>query len=171
MRVTTFRAAIVATVTAAGLALVCVPSHADDRGPTVTVADQPGAPGEALQQLGGQTGEPLGGLERVVAVDLGGQHLTIDQLVTLVAGREVAGVQTLGVISGGQELRDTTLADLSDGSYDGPRDTGTPTATLLFASPIPESRDWCLTMCIAGGRTAYQCIFLARLKDAWRWPL
>ena len=62
------------------------------------------------------------------------------------------------------------MADLSDGSYDGPRDSGTTTSTVLFASGDPETRDWCLTMCIASGGTSYQCIILARLKDILGWP-
>ena len=98
---TAMRAAIVAVVTTAGLAIVCVPSYADDSVLRVAVTDRPGAPGEALQQLERQAGEPLGPLGRVVAVDAAGQSLTIDQYLALVAGREVDGVEVLGVMSDG----------------------------------------------------------------------
>lgn len=163
---TAVRAAIVAVVTTAGLAIVCVPSHADESVLRVTVTDRPGAPGEALQQLERQAGWPTGTPDRAVAVDTAGQSLTVDQYAALVSGREVEGVQVLGVMRGGQELLDTTMADLSDGSYDGPHDSGTSTATLLFASPIPESRDWCLTMCLASLKR-HECILVAMRNAGW----
>src|SRR5687768_2977673 len=118
----TMRAAIVAVITMASLGTVCVPSQADDIGARVTLTDQPGAPAEVLQRLEMQTGRPVGTLTRVLAVDTAGQNLTADQFAALATGREVDGVRVLGVMPGGPELLGTTLADLSDGSYDGPRD-------------------------------------------------
>lgn len=161
------RAAIVATVTATALAIGWVPSAAADGEASVTVTDQPGAPGEMLQQLERLTGRPVGTLEKVVAVDTAGQSLTIDQAAALVAGEEVDGVRVLGTMPGSQDLLDTTMADLSDGWYDGPGDAETSTSTLLFATSIPDGREWCLTMCIASGKTVRECI-LARLGgDGW----
>ncbi|MFE9206778.1 hypothetical protein [Micromonospora sp. NPDC007230] len=119
-----------------------------------------------LREIERLAGQPLGDLDKVVAVDTGERLLTVDQLEALVAGEEIEGVQVLGSMSGRPEMLDTTLADLADGAFDG-RDGGGATSTVLFATSVPESREWCLTMCIASGKSVHECI-LARLGgDGW----
>jgi hypothetical protein len=156
------RAAIITAVTAAVLAVTNSASYAADGDPTVTVADRPGAPREALQQLEKMSGSPLGTLDRVLAVDAGGARLTGGQAEALVAGKEVDGVMVLGVMPGSQDVLDTTMFDLSDGAYDGPRSGESFTSALIFATYVPEGREWCLTMCISTGRTVAECILLSR---------
>jgi hypothetical protein len=100
----------------------------------------------------------------VLAVDAGGRDLTVDQLEALVAGEEVDGVKVVGAMPGGRDILDTTMADLADGVYDGNGD-GTATSALIFATSVPDGRDWCLTMCIAGGKSVRECILLRRKAD------
>lgn len=156
------RAAIITAVTAAVLAVTNIASYAADGDPTVTVADRPGAPREMLQQLEKVAERPLGTLDKVMAVDAGGARLTGAQVEALVAGGEVDGVKVLGVMPGSQDVLDTTMTDLSDGAYDGPRSGETFTSALIFATYLPEGREWCLTMCIASGKTVRECILLSR---------
>lgn len=151
------RLAIVAALVVSGLATAGVPSGATEL-PRLTITDGPGAPGDLLQQIERLAGQPLGDLQLAVAVDTGGRPLTTDQIGALLAGREVDGVQVLGAMSGSQEILDTTIADLSDGRYDGPRDEGVSTATVLFASSVAGGREWCLTMCLASLRPLRECI-------------
>ncbi|GIH05556.1 hypothetical protein Rhe02_36230 [Rhizocola hellebori] len=159
------RAALVTAVTAAGVALPYLPAQADDSAFAVTITDRRGAPEDLLQRLERQTGQPVGALDTVIAVDTAGQRLTIDQFAALVAGQEVAGARVLGVMPG-REIAGATMADLADGTYDG-RGGATATSTIVFASSIPESREWCLTMCMASGKTVWECI-LARLgRSEW----
>ncbi|GIJ25625.1 hypothetical protein Vqi01_07870 [Micromonospora qiuiae] len=142
------RAAIVAAVTAVALAVASVPSGAVETVvPTVTVTDQPGAPGQMLYEMERLTGKPLGGLDQVTAVETEGKGLTVDQLMALAAGDDVKGVKLLGVMPGGKELLNTTMADLADGRYDGSPTDGKPTSTLVFANSVPDGRDWCTTLC------------------------
>lgn len=157
------RAAIVAALTVTSLAVAIVPSSAAVA-PRLSVNDRPGAPAAMLQQLERLAGQPLGDLEKVVAVDADGRRLSIDQLEALVAGEDVDGVKVLGTMAGSRELLETTLADLADGEFDG-RDGGATTSTVMFATRIPEGREWCLTMCIASGKSVYECI-LARMGSA-----
>jgi hypothetical protein len=151
------RAAIVAALTMASATAVGGPSHADGLA-RVTIVDQPGAPAEALRLMEIQTGRPVGTVTRVLAVDTAGQSLTAGQFAALVAGREVEGVRVLGVMPGSPDLLGTTLADLSDGSYDGPGDDGASGVTVVFASDVPEYREWCLTMCMASLKSLQECI-------------
>jgi hypothetical protein len=151
------RVAIVAALAVSGLTMAGVPSGAAEL-PRLTINDGPGAPGELLRQMERLAGRPIGDLNLAVAVETGGRRLTTDQVSALLAGREVEGVRVLGAISGGSELLETTIADLSDGRYDGPRDTGTSTATVMFATSAPAGREWCLTMCMASGKTLRECV-------------
>jgi hypothetical protein len=161
------RAAVVVALTMASVTAVDAASHANLSGARVTVADRPGAPGEVLHLLEAQTGRPVGTLTRVLAVDTGGQSLTADQYAALVAGRDVEGVRVLGAMPGSPELLGTTLADLSDGSYDGPRDGGASDATVVFASDVPEYREWCLTMCMASLKSLQECIMERYSSAGW----
>lgn len=158
---TAIRAVVVAALTVVGLAVVTTPSNAANDAPAVTVADHPGAPGDVLAQLTTQFGHPLGTLQRIVAFDSAGQQLTVDQLAVLVAGGSVPGVSVLGVMPGRQELLATTLADLSDGQYDGPSDTGPYQSSVLLATYDPQY-GWCLTMCVASGKSVAICMAQSR---------
>ncbi|HCT78863.1 MAG TPA: hypothetical protein DGG94_05970 [Micromonosporaceae bacterium] len=153
---------IIAAVTVAGLVLSGATSYAADGDPTVVVADRPGAPGEMLHQLEKVTGRPLGTLDKVMAVDSGGVRLTGKEVEALAAGSDVAGVKVLGVMPGSKDILDTTMTDLSDGAYDGPRGSEAFGSALIFASYVPEGREWCLTMCISTGRSVVECILLSR---------
>ncbi|MBB5873539.1 ABC-type glycerol-3-phosphate transport system substrate-binding protein [Allocatelliglobosispora scoriae] len=157
------RSMVVAALAAAGLAFVgaAAPAAAATE-PTVTVADRPGAPGEALGQLAKLTGSSLGTVERVVVVDADGVRLTAKQVEALAAGAELDGVKVLGVVPGSKDVLGTTLTDLSDGTYDGPGGIAAFRSALIFASYDGETREWCLTMCISMGRTVAQCILLSR---------
>ncbi|MEU8169433.1 hypothetical protein AB0B97_23375 [Micromonospora sp. NPDC049004] len=156
-RVTVVTAALVVALVAS-----YAPSHAADDAARQTVTDQPGAPGIMFQRFEEMTGQPVGDLDTVLAVDTGGRTLTADQLEALVAGREVDGVTVLGAMSGGRDVLDTTMADLADGVYDGRGDSGTATSSLLFASSTPEGREWCLTMCMASGKSFWECVLSRR---------
>lgn len=158
----TGRVSVITAVTAAVLALAYVPSSAEDNLARVTVTDQAGAPGQLLQQLERATGRSLGTLQTVMAVDTAGRELTVDQLEALMSGRAVEGVRVLGSMAGSRDVLGTTMADLADGRFDGTAGEVAPTTALLFANDIPQGREWCLTMCISGGRTVMECI-LARL--------
>ena len=115
-----------------------------------------------LQRFEEMTGRPVGDLDTVLAVDTGGRNLSVDQLEALVAGKEVDGVKVLGAMSGGRDILATTMADLADGVYDGTGDSGTATSSLLFASSTPEGREWCLTMCMASGKSFWECVLSRR---------
>ncbi len=166
------RTMIIAAVTVAGLVLSGCASNAADGDPTVVdptvvdptvvVADQPGAPREMLHQLEKLTGRPLGTLDKVMAVDSGGVVLTGKEVEALAAGSDVDRVKVLGVVPGSEDILDTTMTDLSDGAYDGPHGSESFKSALIFASYVPEGRQWCLTMCISRGRTVVECILLSR---------
>ncbi|GGM49491.1 hypothetical protein GCM10011608_38090 [Micromonospora sonchi] len=142
------RATVVAAVAAVALAVAPVPSGAVETDlPTVTVTDQPGAPGQMLYEMERLTGKPLGSLDTVTAIETEGKALTVDQLMALAAGDDVEGVKLRGVMPGGKELLNTTMADLADGRYDGSPADGKPTSTLVFANSVPDGRDWCTTLC------------------------
>jgi hypothetical protein len=133
-----------------------------DADPKVTVQDRPGAPREMLQQLEKLTGHPAGTLKQVTAVDTGGKALTPEQIEALAAGKEPDGVKVLGVMPGSKELLETTISDLSDGTYDGPRDsTELYRSAVVFDLFLP-GYEWCLTICISTGRSVSECIELSR---------
>ena len=163
MRRTLRRAMIIVAVTIAGLGTLSAPSHAAGGDARTTVTDGPGAPGKVLQQLEKESGKPVGDLAKVLAVDTGGRSLTGDELELLAAGKEVEGVKVLGTMSGDKGILDTTMADLADGVYDG--GGGTPTGSVLFASYTPEGREWCLTMCMASGKSFWECVMSRRGGD------
>jgi hypothetical protein len=155
------RITIIMAVAAALLAVTNAAGHARDDYPTVTVEDRPGAPREMLQQMGKLTGLPMDTVNGVIAVDTGGERLTAEQAEALAAGKEVDGTKVLGVMRGGEELLDTTMADLSDGTFDGPRGDEFTSSVVLFDGFVP-GYEWCLTMCIASGRTVWDCVLLSR---------
>ncbi|MEQ4305386.1 hypothetical protein ABNF97_29065 [Plantactinospora sp. B6F1] len=157
-KITTRKAMIVATALVVGLATAPAPSGAAEGDARTTVTDQPGAPGMMLKRFEELTGQPVGDLERVLAIDAGGRHLPVDQLAALVTGEEIDDVKVLGTMPGTRDLLDTTMADLADGVHDGRGDSGTATSSLLFANSAPGGREWCLTMCIASGKTVWECI-------------
>ncbi|MEU1587499.1 hypothetical protein [Micromonospora sp. NPDC005710] len=161
LRDITRRATIVATVLVVGLTASYAPSQAAEDAARTTVTDHPGAPGTMLRQLEDQTGRPVGDLDKVLAVDTGGRNLTTDQLEALAAGKKVDGVTVVGTIPGSRDVLGTTMADLADGAYDGRGSGGTATS-LLFASSTPDGREWCLTMCVASGKSVWECL-LSRL--------
>ncbi|WP_326549408.1 hypothetical protein [Micromonospora sp. NBC_01813] len=160
MRRTLRHALIIVAATVIGLGAPPAPSLAAEGDSETTVADGPGAPGKMFEQLEKASGEPVGDLGKVLAIDTGGRSLTADEQELLVAGKEVEGVKVLGAISGDRSILDTTMADLADGVYDG--GGGTPTGSLLFASYIPDGREWCLTMCMAYGRSFWECVMSRR---------
>ncbi|MGC4874816.1 hypothetical protein ACLQ26_00920 [Micromonospora sp. DT43] len=162
LRDITRRVTIVTAALIVGLTASYAPAQAAEDEARTTVTDQPGAPGIMLQQFEDLTGRPVGELDTVLAVDTGGRNLTVDQLDALVAGKEVDGVRVLGAMSGGRDILDTTMADLADGVYDGRGDSGTATSSLLFASSTPEGREWCLTMCMASGKSFWECVLSRR---------
>ncbi|MET8091464.1 hypothetical protein [Micromonospora sp. NPDC005220] len=161
LRDITRRATIVTTALIIALTASYAPSQAAEGEARTTITDHPGAPGTMLQQFEDQTGRPVGDLDKVLAVDTGGRNLTGDQLEALAAGKEVDGVTVVGTIPGSREVFGTTMADLADGAYDGRGDSGTATS-LLFASSTPDGREWCLTMCVASGKSVWECL-LSRL--------
>jgi hypothetical protein len=150
---------MIATVMAAVLSVTNVASYAADGDPTVVVADRPGSPRDMAQQLEKLTGRPLGTLDRVMAVDTGGARLTGAQVEALAAGGEIDGVKVLGEMPGSKEILDTTMFDLSDGTYDGPTSGEFATAGVIFIHSVP-GREWCLTMCMSTGRTFRECVLL-----------
>jgi hypothetical protein len=158
----TRRATIVTAALIVVLAGSYAPAHADEHEGRTTVTDQPGAPGTMLQRLADQTGQPVGGLDTVLAVDAGGRSLTADQVKALVVGEPVDGVKVVAAMPGGASMLDTTMADLADGVYDGKGDTGTATTSLLFATSVPGRWGWCLTMCASSGKTIWECLRLSR---------
>ncbi|MGW3787671.1 hypothetical protein ACWD5Z_24015 [Micromonospora chokoriensis] len=161
LRTITRRATIVTTALIVGLAASYAPSHAAEDEARTTVTDHPGAPGTMLRQLEDLTGRPVGDLDKVLAVDTGGRNLTDDQLEALAAGREVDGVKVVGTMPGSRDILGTTMADLADGTYDGSGDSGTATS-LIFASSVPGGRNWCLTMCVASGKSVWECLLASR---------
>ncbi|MFI6233897.1 hypothetical protein ACIBD9_10115 [Micromonospora sp. NPDC050784] len=158
------RATIVTTALIVGLTASYAPSQAADGEARTTVTDHPGAPGTMLQQFEDLTGRPVGDLDKVLAVDTGGRNLTGDQLEALAAGKEVDGVKVVGTIPGSRDVLGTTMADLADGAYDGRGDNGTATS-LLFASSTPDGREWCLTMCVASGKSIWECLLSRRTGE------
>jgi hypothetical protein len=158
----TSRATIVAAVLVLGLATSYAPSRAAEGDTRTTVTDQPGAPGMMFQRFEDLTGQPAGDLDKVLAIDAGGRSLTVDQLEALVAGEEVDDVKVVGTMPGARDILDTTMADLADGTYDGKGDSGTATSSLLFATSVPDGREWCLTMCVASGKSVWECIMSRR---------
>jgi hypothetical protein len=115
-----------------------------------------------LQRLADQAGQPVGDLDKVLAVDVGGRSLTVDQVEALVAGEHVDGVRVVGAMPGGGSILDTTMADLADGVHDGKGDPGAATSSLLFATSVPGRWGWCLTMCASSGKTIWECLRLSR---------
>ncbi|MGW3856436.1 hypothetical protein [Micromonospora arida] len=164
LRDITRRATIVTTALIVGLTASYAPSQAAEGEARTTITDHPGAPGAMLQQLEDLTGRPVGDLETVLAVDTGGRNLTSDQLAALAAGKEVDGVKVVGTIPGSREVLGTTMADLADGAYDGTGDGGTATS-LLFASSTSGGREWCLTMCVASGKSVWECLLSRRTGE------
>ncbi|WFF00844.1 hypothetical protein [Micromonospora sp. WMMD964] len=161
LRTITRRTTIVATALIVGLTASYAPSHAAEDEARTTVTDHPGAPATMLRQLEDLTGRPVGDLDRVLAVDTGGRTLTGDQLEALVAGGEVDGVKVVGTMPGGRDVLGTTMADLADGTFDGTGGGGTATS-LIFASSVPGGREWCLTMCVASGKSVWECLLASR---------
>lgn len=164
----TRRATIVTAALIVGLAASYTPSQAAEGEARTTVTDQPGAPGMMLQRFEDLTGQSVGDLDKVLAVDAGGRNLTVDQLEALVAGEEVDGVKVVGTMPGGRGILDTTMADLADGVYDGKGDSETATSSLLFATSVPGGREWCLTMCIAAGKSVRECMLSRQRADQIR---
>ncbi|MFE9191267.1 hypothetical protein ACFYL6_16810 [Micromonospora sp. NPDC007208] len=164
LRDITRRATIVTAALIVGLTASYAPSQAADGEARTTVTDHPGAPGTMLRQFEDLTGRPVGDLDKVLAVDTGGRNLTGDQLEALAAGKEVDGVKVVGTIPGSRDVLGTTMADLADGAYDGRGDNGTATS-LLFASSTPDGREWCLTMCVASGKSVWECLLSRRTGD------
>ncbi|MEK8109744.1 hypothetical protein NKG94_45465 [Micromonospora sp. M12] len=159
----TRRVAVVSVALIVGLTAAYAPSHAADDETRTTVTDEPGAPGTMLQRFEDLTGQPAGDLEKVLALDAGGRDLTVDQLDALIAGEGVDGVKVLGAMPGSRDILGTTMADLADGVFDGKGGTGAP--ALLFASSVPDGREWCLTMCVARGKSIWECLRMRRLAD------
>ncbi|MBG6099929.1 hypothetical protein IW249_000343 [Micromonospora vinacea] len=164
LRDITRRATIVTTALIVGLTASYAPSQAAEGDARTTITDHPGAPGTMLQQFEDLTGRPVGDLDKVLAVDTGGRNLTGDQLAALATGKQVDGVKVVGTIPGSRDVLDTTMADLADGAYDGRGDGGTATS-LLFASSTPDGREWCLTMCVASGKSIWECLLSRRTGD------
>lgn len=156
------RVTVVVAALIVGLTASYTPSHAAEGEATTTVTDHPGAPGTMLRQFEDLTGRPVGDLDKVLAVDAGGRSLTGDELDALVAGEKVDGVRVVGTMPGGRVILGTTMADLADGSYDGTDGGGTATTSLIFASSVPGGRDWCLTMCVANGKSIWECLLSRR---------
>ena len=156
------RKTIIAAVAVAVLAATNTAAFGADADPTVTVQDQPGAPRDMLQQLEKLTGRPQGTLKQVMAVDTGGEKLTPEQIEALATGREAKGVKVLGVMPGSKELLDTTISDLSDGTYDGPRDSAELFRSAVVFDLFLPGYEWCLTICISTGRSVAECIQLSR---------
>ncbi|MFF0154434.1 hypothetical protein [Micromonospora sp. NPDC005203] len=164
LRDITRRVTIITTALIVGLTASYAPSQAAEDEARTTVTDHPGAPGTVLQRFEDLTGRPVGDLDAVLAVDAGGRDLTDDQLTALVAGERVDGATVVGTMPGGRDILGTTMADLADGAYDG-RGDGTTATSLLFASSAPDGREWCLTMCVASGKSIWECILLRRGTD------
>ncbi|MFG1918660.1 hypothetical protein [Micromonospora sp. NPDC048898] len=164
LRDITRRVTIITTALLVGLTASYAPSQAADDEARTTVTDHPGAPGTVRQQFEELTGRPVGDLDRVLAVDTGGRDLTDDQLTALMAGERVDGVTVVGTMPGGRDILGTTMADLADGAYDGRGDGATATS-LLFASSTPDGREWCLTMCVAAGKSIWECLLSRRSTD------
>ncbi|MCZ7439594.1 hypothetical protein O7598_24535 [Micromonospora sp. WMMC241] len=164
LRTITRRATVVAAALIVGLTAAYTPSHAAGDEARTTITDHPGAPGTMLRQFEDLTGRPVGDLDTVLAVDAGGRTLTADQMAALVAGAEVDGVKVVGTMPGGRDILGTTMADLADGTYDGRGDAGTPTTSLIFATSVPDGRGWCLTMCVARGKSVWECL-LSSMND------
>jgi hypothetical protein len=157
------RAMFATAVAAVALVLSGVPAYAADSPPTVTVIDKPGAPGEMLQQMAKLMQRPEGTLEKVIAVDPGTVQLTVKDVEALAAGADVPGVKVLGVMAGGKELLATTMSDLSDGKYDGPRDSAeTPGSVMIFMDGVFDYGWVCLTMCISYGHSVSECMGMTR---------
>ncbi|MET7821630.1 hypothetical protein [Micromonospora zamorensis] len=165
LRDITRRVTIITTALIVGLTASYAPSHAAEGEARTTVTDHPGAPGTMLQRFEDLTGRPVGDLDKVLAVDAGGRDLTSDQLAALVAGEKVDGVKVVGTMPGGRDILGTTMADLADGAYDGKGDTATGTTSLIFASSVPGGRDWCLTMCVASGKSVWECLLSRRTGE------
>lgn len=165
LRDITRRATIVTTALIVGLTGSYAPSRAAEGEARTTVTDHPGAPGTMLQRFEDLTGRPVGDLDKVLAVDAGGRDLTSDQLAALVAGEKVDGVKVVGTMPGGRDILGATMADLADGAYDGKGDTATGTTSLIFASSVPGGRDWCLTMCVASGKSIWECLLSRRTGE------
>ncbi|QLQ39441.1 hypothetical protein [Micromonospora robiginosa] len=159
------RAGVVAAALVVALTAAYTPSHAADGEARTTITDHPGGPGTMLRQFEDLTGRPVGDLDKVLAVDAGGRTLTGEQLAALVAGEKVEGVEVVGTMPGGRDILGTTMADLADGTYDGRGDGGTGTTSLIFASSVPGGRDWCLTMCVANGKSIWECLLSRRGTD------
>jgi len=156
------RVAVVAAVAFAGLAGgTTVPSYAAAEAPSATVVDQPGAPRAMLQQLERLAGRPLPPVSKVMAVDTAGKTLTDDQIGALLSGKEVQGVRVLGEIPSSEKALGATMADLSDGRYDGTGGTRPAATSLLVraadSSDIPDHRDFCLTLCVYLGNGVWKC--------------
>ncbi|MFI7663284.1 hypothetical protein ACIBTW_30825 [Micromonospora parva] len=164
LRDITRRVAVVTTALIVGLTASYAPSQAADDAARTTITDHPGAPGTMLQRFEELTGRPVGDLDKVLAVDTGGRNLTGDELEALATGKEVDGVKVVGTIAGSRDVLGTTMADLADGTYDGAGDGGTATS-LLFASSAPGGREWCLTMCVASGKSIWECLLSRRTGD------
>ncbi|SCG49515.1 hypothetical protein [Micromonospora humi] len=165
LRTITRRATVVAAALIVGLTAAYTPSHAAGDEARTTITDHPGAPGTMLRQFQDLTGRPVGDLDTVLAVDAGGRTLTADQMEALVAGEKVDGVEVVGAMPGGRDILGTTMADLADGRYDGIGGGETPTTSLIFASSVPGGRDWCLTMCVANGKSIWECLLSRRGAD------
>ncbi|MFI6269313.1 hypothetical protein [Micromonospora zamorensis] len=165
LRDITRRVTIITAALIVGLTASYAPSQAAEGEARTTVTDHPGAPGTMLQRFEDLTGRPVGDLDKVLAVDAGGQDLTSDQLAALVAGEKVDGVKVVGTMPGGRDILGTTMADLADGAYDGKGDTATGTTSLIFASSVPGGRDWCLTMCVASGKSIWECLLSRRTGE------
>ncbi|MDG4802739.1 hypothetical protein [Micromonospora sp. WMMD980] len=161
----TRRATVVAAALIVALTASYSPSQAAEEEARTTITDHPGAPGTMLRQFEDLTGRPVGDLDTVLAIDAGGRSLTGDQLEALVAGEKVEGVEVVGTMPGDRGILDTTMADLADGSYDGVDGGGTATTSLIFASSVPGGRDWCLTMCVANGKSIWECLLSRRGAD------
>ncbi|MEW1588478.1 hypothetical protein AB0283_23895 [Micromonospora vinacea] len=164
LRDITRRATIVTTALIVGLTASYAPSQAAEGDARTTITDHPGAPGSMLRQFEDLTGRPVGDLDKVLAVDTGGRTLTGDQLEALAAGKKVDGVTVVGTIPGSRGVLGTTMADLADGAYDGRGDSGTATS-LLFSSSTPDGREWCLTMCVASGKSVWECLLSRRTGE------
>ncbi|WP_030488709.1 hypothetical protein [Micromonospora chokoriensis] len=164
LRDITRRVTIVAAALIVGLTASYAPSQAAEGEARTTITDHPGAPGVMLQRLEDLTGRPVGDLDKVLAVDTGGRNLTGDQLEALAAGKDVDGVKVVGTIPGSREVLGTTMADLADGAYDGKGDNATATS-LLFASSTRDGREWCLTMCVASGKSIWECLLSSRTGE------
>ncbi|MFI5924943.1 hypothetical protein ACIA3K_03065 [Micromonospora sp. NPDC051543] len=159
------RVGVVVVALIVGLVASYAPSRAAEGDARTTVTDQPGAPGTMLRQFEDLTGRGVGDLNTVLAVDTGGRNVTVDEFAALVAGEKVDGVTVLGTMPGGRDILGTTMADLADGGYDGRSGSG---GTLLFASSVPGGREWCLTMCVASGKSVWECLLSRRTGDLLR---